>query len=975
MKDAKSLAADGRLLPAAGATTAHRPPTGATAAQRARRIALPLLCLALATPMARGQDAAPNDAQPRPEAKARPPSDADDEENMENVVVTGIRNSMASALDRKKNASVTTDSIVAEDIAEFPDKNVGEALQRVTGVQLDRDFGEGVGVSIRGVEPDLNRVEINGVSTLGTSASGERGADFRELAVELIKSIDVVKGYSADMTEGSIGGTVQVETRSPLELKEDLLALTTSLQYNDLVDDTGFRGNLTGGKKFLNDRLGAMVNVTLDDNDTLIHAIRNTEWTTLADYDQSPERTFVDPAYAGINSQEECPDAACLEQWWDFSPFVPRYGIWGRNDLRTSGMATLEYEISDELRVNVQGNINERDIKARDINLQVDLVNVDAIDSDSVTVDDEHNVVGLTTYEADINNRILEFDWKVRSSFIGTGFDWVRGALKLEGLAARSDAMTDVDSRAAQIQARDIGGIDVNLSDDGIPVIDFSNSPFDVNDPSTYNYRTRFSYRPLHIDKQEEQLKLDADYELDLPILSLFQSGLQWRKERDIAQYWNYDIVNTVGSSDYTQADLEAVFNANAEYTPGRFFGDYSLGTPVPERWLIVNATDFIADLDPEGISREDLPAATSGYDITEETAAFYLMFDFDTQLGRVPLKGNFGARYVRTDVGATGSLVQRRIVDNPDDPEGDPVVVTEDPIIVTFDKSYDDILPSVNLTAELQAQTLFLRFGYAEVMARPKLGDLAPRATCTYDETSDGLNDDDPDDCSAGNPGLNPYRANQYDLSLSWYPDRDTMLSSALFYKDVTSFITDPIVREDIDFFGDGTLFDVRQKVNGNGAKISGLELAAQTAFTFLPSPFDGFGGIVNYTYSTADDVGLTNQLTQKPLDFPGLSKHSYNVIGYYEKYGYQVRMAYNYRTEYLSRPTSRGGNPEYVEAAGYLDGRLAYTLPNMNLTFFFEAKNITKEVKRVNAGSHTRLSDLQWPGRRFFLGLNYRI
>src|SRR5262245_44109730 len=132
-------------------------------------------------------------------------------EEMESVVVTGTRASLKSGIERKRAAGTVSDSIVAEDIAQFPDKNVGEALSRVTGVQLSRDFGEGTQVSIRGVDPALNRVEINGMSVLSANGGSSRSNDFRELASELIKTVDVIKGSTADLTEGGIGGTVRIE--------------------------------------------------------------------------------------------------------------------------------------------------------------------------------------------------------------------------------------------------------------------------------------------------------------------------------------------------------------------------------------------------------------------------------------------------------------------------------------------------------------------------------------------------------------------------------------------------------------------------------------------------------------------------------------------------------------------------------------------------------------------------------------------
>ncbi len=142
------------------------------------------------------QAAAPAAAASAPAAKPA----AKELTQLDTVVVSGIRSSIRSANDRKKNASTVQDSIVAEDIDQFPDKNVGEALSRVTGVQLSRDFGEGTQVSIRGVEPDLNRIQIDGMTVLNSGGGAGRGADLRELPAEMIQSIDVIKGVTADMT-------------------------------------------------------------------------------------------------------------------------------------------------------------------------------------------------------------------------------------------------------------------------------------------------------------------------------------------------------------------------------------------------------------------------------------------------------------------------------------------------------------------------------------------------------------------------------------------------------------------------------------------------------------------------------------------------------------------------------------------------------------------------------------------------------
>jgi TonB-dependent receptor len=229
------------------------------------------LSLALSAAMAAlaGQAQAQQAAAPAAAASAPTPAPAaakpaDKGNQLETVVVTGIRRSIQSAIDRKRNASTVTDSIVAEDIDQFPDKNVGEALSRITGVQLSREFGEGSQVSIRGVEPDLNRVEINGMSVLGTSGTAGRGAELRELASELIASIDVVKGSTADLTEGGIGGTVRITTRKPLDFAKRTVAGSLSGEQGSLRGGVQPRATLLLADKFFDGRLGLMANLVYD---------------------------------------------------------------------------------------------------------------------------------------------------------------------------------------------------------------------------------------------------------------------------------------------------------------------------------------------------------------------------------------------------------------------------------------------------------------------------------------------------------------------------------------------------------------------------------------------------------------------------------------------------------------------------------------------------------------------------------------
>ncbi|HEX2099377.1 MAG TPA: TonB-dependent receptor plug domain-containing protein, partial [Candidatus Synoicihabitans sp.] len=197
---------------------------------------------------------------------------------LEEVIVTGIRAGLRSSMEVKREAIQVVDAISAEDIGDFPDKNLGEALQRITGVQISRQDGEGRGVSIRGAEPGLNRVEINGVTALSLTVGGGRDVDFRDLPVEFVSRLEVYKSSTPEMTEGGVGGTVRVVTRRPLDNPEPYLAGSTQLVYSDLADEYDPKFALIGSRTFLDNTLGVLVAGTWEQRHLNSHNARTTGW-------------------------------------------------------------------------------------------------------------------------------------------------------------------------------------------------------------------------------------------------------------------------------------------------------------------------------------------------------------------------------------------------------------------------------------------------------------------------------------------------------------------------------------------------------------------------------------------------------------------------------------------------------------------------------------------------------------------------
>ncbi|WP_233245395.1 TonB-dependent receptor [Caulobacter sp. D4A] len=1011
-------------------------------------------------------------------APAQAAADSNVENAVEEIVVVGTRASLQSAMSRKKRAGTVSDSIVAEDIGAFPDKNVGEALGRVTGVQLARDFGEGNAVSIRGVEPDLNRVEINGVSALSTASNlsvyggGGRSNDFRELPSEMVKSIDVFKGFTADMTEGGVGGTVSVTTRKPLDFKKPTLSFTASAQNLDTLPGWKPRTSVFGATQLFDGRLGLMGNVNYDRVLTRGDFVDNNAWALLGDFDNSAEKTLdyysqtygkaVSDYIAGFDTEASCatavtPDSsllttaqtrtACESQWYDYSPRVPRYRVWTRDDTRTSAEFTAQYKFTDNLSAFVTYQKNKREQVLNDINYGTGLTNLDPLNRSAnacarvtaataqsvpgVKVDANHNVteyiVGdcLTTANRGGNNAfsISSRDFKQTndSDYITFGANFQNDRWKIDFVGARGKTKTLNLTNNASVSFNTPGlKVTIDPENGSAPVFTFAQG-FSPADAAAVN-QWQIQYRPSDSKNSEDQYKIDFEYRADLPFLKSVKFGGRYSNAEtggygyggfivsggaNLASALDDTVIyaNSVNSTatvvngqavDQTAAILGNAYQTtywNSTETWSRAFSNalfaqamvdlpdnfYYGGSGLPNSWKYPSFNAISQYLDTSHFNLDNLYTTTGNdgkqynqipYAVTEKSDAQYIRLDYGFPLLGRDIIGNFGVRRVHTQTTAAGQYTRRetRLVNG----VASTAVVAN--TLTSMTKDYTVYLPSFNIQGWLIDNRLSARFGFAQLMARPLVNYLMPSMTCTINYTNDGTSDDGPDSCDAGNPALKPYRANQYDLSFEWYPDSDTQLSAGFFYKDIRSFYLSS--RSNLgqqDVFGDGTLYFYNTYVNGDGAKISGVELTAKTAFTWLPGLLSGLGADVNYTYQKASDVGVYSGVDGSALPYPGLSKSSYNATLWYEKGPISARLAYNYRSGYLLTASDTLGQPVFKDATGYLDGKFTWRPGPQGLSLFVEGKNLTKEDESSWAGD-TRLINSNYSGRRFFVGASYK-
>jgi iron complex outermembrane receptor protein len=991
------------------------------------------------------------------------------------VVVTGTRKSVASAIDRKKGASTVSDSIVAEDIGQFPDKNVGEALSRVTGVQLSRDFGEGSQVAIRGVEPDLNRIEINGLSVLSTGGGGGRGAELRELASELIASIDVYKGVTADMTEGGIGGTVSIKTRKPLDFKKFTIGTTLSGEQASSRGGVQPRASLFIADQYFGGRLGLMANVVYDNVYTRNDYARNTSWRFLRDWDFSPEKTVVgrDPAVAAISAPSGCSSAsltaaqrtACSQQWYDYSPGISRYGIWTRDHKRSSGEFTAQFKVNDQLKLWASHQANFQDQMLNDRNFGTDLGNVNrlanagvapvyndatAIQSKAGTcipvtttatpagvVVKNHYVTEYTAGnclnlagqggQGAFGTSARDFSLKVNSAYTSGGFNFKHDQLEAEGLIAKSESKYRSHSNNISL-TQNAPGLKVNLDEQGLPHFTFP-AGSDPEASSSY-VQAQLQYRPSATRNTEDQAKLDFKYRLTTPFFTKVYFGAQGRKAtseqyngggylasagnnlassaddinvmganvnqtlifdplyKGTAQRANdqQSFINSSFSTKYANgAQMAALIDAVRARSPGTFFGGYDGVSNLPSGWMSPSFSAAAPYFDTSHFNHDYLYSAPGSdgkihpqipaFNISEKIQAGYIRVDYATELFGLDIDGNLGGRYTKTDVTSSGLYKNSvRVANQPGGSTFTDFVVTN--AITKVDNSYRDFMPSFNSAIWLMPNQLVARVGYAKVMARPRIDLLAPNATCTLNSGSSQFGGDGTDDCSAGNPDLKPYRSTNTDFSLEYYPSADSQVSMALFKKDISSYIMEKTLVKGVNLFKDGRLWDVTQPINGQGATTKGIELAARTAFTFLPGFWSGFGGDVNYTrmdFKYAPGTERLNILDGSVLPYPGMSRNSYNVALWYDAGKINSRIAYTYRDRFFTGGNDVSGNPNFQEKTGFLDAKLQYRY-NDHITFSIEGKNLTDQAQITDAGDLFRVNELAWSGRRYFLSVSYK-
>jgi TonB-dependent receptor len=930
----------------------HHSDRGPTRTLLARSVAL---ILASATLQAGAQQA----------DTAAPP--APDQE-LEEIVVTGFRESLGLALSVKRESIGSVDSILAEDIADFPDLNLAESLQRIAGVSIARDAGEGRQITVRGLGPQFTRVRINGMEALstagGTDATGgtnrSRAFDFNVFASELFNKLTIRKTASAELEEGSLGATVDLMAARPFDYNG--ATFVTSLQggYNDLSEEMDPRAALLASNIFGDGRFGALVSVAYSERTLEDNGSSTVRW-------QSGGFTSLDPSYNSAPTLAEINAA--------FRPRIPRYDHYIHEQERLGITGSLQFAASDSTTITLDGLYSKLDGSRTEMFLQAPVFSaggasgiggVDVVEAEIRRNQDTSSLVYGVFNDVDIRSE-QRYD-ELTTEFTQFSLEAVHDLdeVRIRGFAGWAES--DHDNPVQTTLLFDRNDIDGYVYDyrgnDRLPVITYGAT--DVTDPATWTL-SQIRLRPQTAKNTYGTFDFDVAY--DLSDRLTLRSGMQYKQ---------YDFETTEKRrSNGTSANIEATIPASVAATP---IADYSqiarisgLGAPSATvlRWLVPNVrrANQSFGLNDESVFPLGIePSLGNNQTVEEEDTGVFVQLDFGFDAFDTPFRGNVGARYVQTRLTSTGYTYSAGT-----------------PVKITSGNTYDNVLPSLNLVADVTDDFL-VRFSAAQVMTRPNLGNLAPSTTISVSGNNRTV--------TSGNPTLDPFEADAYDLSFEWYFAQDALLSLALFYKDIGTFVS--TARETRPFTGNpyglpdelavaacgatpgcspdaDWIFSVPN--NTPGGDLEGLEISYQQPFFGLPGVLNNFGVILNYTYveSEVDYLNADGSVALR-TDLVGLSQTAYNATLYYEDDRFSTRLSGAYRDEYLTTVPGRNGNDvegtaetfnlDFSATWNYSDS-LQFTLEALNLTDEFQDQWVDSRADRLSYYHHT--------GRQYYVGLRY--
>lgn len=923
-------------------------------------------------------------------------------EEVEVITVSGIRDSLVATAALKKDSNFIQDSIVSEDIGKFPDSNVAESLQRISGVSIDRNGGEGQKVTVRGFGPEFNTVLLNGRRM--ASDSPGRAFHFDLLSSELIGSADVYKTSSVALQEGGIGSTINLKTQKPLDIGKFKAVASAKGVYEDKSSELS--PNLFGfvSNTFADDTMGLLFSVShqerVSTKDSILTGTtpESGRWDT-RNYEGADLWRFQDNQGNGAGKYT-------YQRQYNYARSI-------EDRSRTGATGVFQYTPSDNMVLTIDALYSKLDVEST-INDRISHRSPPAIHN---LITDENNVI--TRYDMLESPMYVQFSNNRPSTAqqLGAKLEW--------DITDNLSAVFDVSKSSAEMKA---GGKDyyvvsrasehlirVDNTQGGdapiMQVFQFTPNTTDTNgngavdsfdytlgsevlvgDPN--DQRSWFGKRKGENFKDDiTELKADFTWVLDGDFLTEVTFG---------------GIVSNQEKSKFDTTSPNAGF-----YLNGRVDFPADIFTPVVRSGFLSGAEgNFRADAlafdqeawfdfleQPSTLAQRDtenglapgtsadafLPGgfdvvqdAPRSYNIEEDIISAYVNATFEFELGYMPLVINAGVRYTETELESLG-FAQAFVEVKPSPSVTDTLIVQRaserTPLIASSD--YNEFLPSINARLDI-TDNFVARVAYSKTLTRPEMTMLNPAAVTAQEIRYTGL------EATAGNPDLEPFLADNFDLSLEWYYSETGYLTAGFFRKDIDGFIVSGVAREGLDVpkldaligypdpdnkidIANNKLFlDITRPRNLEKTSVDGVEIGFQQVFDMLPVPFKHIGVTANLTYVNSDhDFDVSK--TDNNLALPGLGD-SKNIVLFYDDETIEARIAYNKRSKFFSR--FQGIEPWFTEEYDQIDARIAYNF-NETTQVYLEGTNLTDSVVKQHGRYASQFLQLDDTGRRYGFGI----
>jgi len=952
------------------------------------------------------------------------------------VVVTGIRGSLVSSMNKKRDAIGVVDAITAEDIGKFPDTNLAESLQRITGVSINRQNGEGSQVTVRGFGPQFNMITLNGRTMPGSSlpqsgsASDTRAFNFENLSSDAVQAVEVFKTSKANIASGGMGATINIVTSKPLDNPEFVASVGASLVNDTTVfEGDDFTPEVTGIVSWTNPQktFGMSLNASISDRDSGVAGATVDQWR-LSSWDGTvPDMNPTNPTV--FSNEPAIGDNYAL-------PSNLIYYMADRERERTNAQLTMQFKPKSNMTATLDytyANLEQNEERSELSIWYAEYKSAMTFDNGISRTPIIYREDRFELSPRDIAVAQINQNSETKTDSIGFNFDWeVNDNFRL--------AFDYHDSKAESNPTQGYGnflkvGMGANVVaaqganyTTGLPIlmVEFDdcdtniglncNNQFDQDDVGTSIQQRAFSENVSEI----EQMRIDGtfdfdDFSIDFGIESRDMANHTVQSNiNDTMGNWGVENPGELPPGFLTPVDFAGVYS---DYTTA---GAWTQGFRGDAAMIGAWAADLY------GFAFNRNPDEQTNRLIEEEVTSLYAQLRYQGDWNQRPYNLVVGFRYEDTTSKSTANIAlpQHVLWESNNDFRVIPGA-SDNKQNYTIENDYDHFLPNIDFDIEV-AEDVITRFSYSKTIARPPYGNLSSAATVTGGpSTPTILGNAQPGAASSGNPNLVPFESENFDLSAEWYFDDSSYVSVGYYLKDVDNFIgSAPVVQ---NFYGlrDASAGPRAQQaiadLNALGVTVNETNLFSMMAanqlgvgyFSMTANEFEAavdivpnaddplmeflFQSPVNNESATIDGFELALQhffgesgygvqvnyttvngdigfdLSQASTQFALQGlSDTANVVLMYEKFGWNARVSYNWRDKFLNSAARYASEPGFVEEYSQIDLSIGYEF-NDNLTLQFEGINLTEENFRIHGRTDVQMFNMEEYGARYSLGVRY--